>query len=70
MAFPLPFGRGDEARRGGGPDARDGPALGRRGTRDIYSPDLAPSPGIKVPTRDFRPVRGPAPRRDGAIGGP
>jgi error-prone DNA polymerase len=36
--FPLPYGRGDEARHGGGPDSRE------RGTRG----------GIKVPTRDFR----------------
>lgn len=55
-AFPLPAGRGDEARRGGGPDARDGPALGARGLRDIYVPELiepAATP-IRVSTRDFR----------------
>lgn len=47
----IPTGRGDEAKRGGGPDERD--ALGRR-PRDIYIPDLRLGSGIKVPTRDFR----------------
>ena len=50
--FPLQHGRGDEAKRGGGPDARDKPVVR---PRDIYVPDgrFAPA-GIKVPTRDFR----------------
>ena len=52
-AFPLPAGRGDEARRDSTPASR-----GRKivGSRDIYVPDLriAASNGIKVPTRDFR----------------
>ncbi|WP_428535569.1 error-prone DNA polymerase [Rhodopila sp.] len=52
-AFPLPAGRGDEARRDSTPDPR-----GRKivGSRDIYVPDLriAAGNGIKVPTRDFR----------------
>ena len=51
-AFPLPHGRGDEARGGAGPDARAG-ALGRR-AREIYIPDLRLGSGIKIPTRDFR----------------
>jgi error-prone DNA polymerase len=51
--FPLPHGRGDEARAGGGPDRRSEPALGRK-PRDIYIPDLGLDSGIKVPTRDFR----------------
>jgi error-prone DNA polymerase len=50
-AFPLPHGRGDEAKGGGGPDQRDD--LGRK-PRDIYIPDLRPGGGIKVKTRDFR----------------
>ena len=37
--FPLPHGRGDEARKGSGGDARDQKALGRP-ARDIYIPDL------------------------------
>jgi error-prone DNA polymerase len=49
--FPLPRGRGDEARHGGGPDPRD--ALARK-VRDIYIPDLRLGSGIKVPTRDFK----------------
>jgi len=49
--FPLPHGRGDEARHGGGPDQRD--ALGRK-AREIYVQDLRLGSGIKVPTRDFR----------------
>jgi error-prone DNA polymerase len=50
-AFPLPHGRGDEAKGGGGPDQRE--ALGRK-PRDIYIPDLRFDGGIKVKTRDFR----------------
>jgi error-prone DNA polymerase len=51
--FPLPHGRGDEARSGAGPDPREQAALGRK-ARDIYIPDLRLGSGIKVPTRDFR----------------
>jgi error-prone DNA polymerase len=52
QAFPLVCGRGDEARRGGGPDQRD--ALGRK-PRDIYIPDLRIEGGtIPIKTRDFR----------------
>jgi error-prone DNA polymerase len=49
--FPLPHGRGDEARHGSQPDSRDRPR-----PRDIYLPDLdiRTGKGIKVPTRDFR----------------
>jgi error-prone DNA polymerase len=50
-AFPLPHGRGDEAKNGGGPDQRE---TLRTKTREIYVPDLRPGSGIKVPTRDFR----------------
>ncbi len=51
-AFPLPHGRGDEAKHGGGPDYRD---LEPRPptVRDIYVPDLSPE-AIRVRTRDFR----------------
>ncbi len=42
--FPLPFGRGDEAKHGGGPDPRGKAPR----ARDIYVPDL------RVQTRDFR----------------
>ena len=48
----LPTGRGDEARHGGTPDARNNPRHVVK-TRDIYSPERL-STGIKVPTRDFR----------------
>ncbi len=48
--FPLPHGRGDEARSGAGPDPRG--ELGRR-ARDIYIPDLHID-SIRVKTRDFR----------------
>jgi error-prone DNA polymerase len=50
-AFPLPHGRGDEAKGGGGPDQRE--ALGRK-PRDIYIPDLHIDSGLKIKTRDFR----------------
>ncbi|MDQ4136551.1 MAG: OB-fold nucleic acid binding domain-containing protein, partial [Pseudomonadota bacterium] len=50
-AFPLPHGRDDEAKHGGGPDARD--ALGRK-PRDIYVPDIKSGEGIRIRTRDFR----------------
>jgi error-prone DNA polymerase len=49
-AFPVPHGRGDEAKSGGGPDPRD--TLGRK-AREIYVPDLHID-RIKVKTRDFR----------------
>jgi error-prone DNA polymerase len=57
--FPLPFGRGDEARHGGGPDQRDPGQRdpGQReipASRDIYVKDRRFAKGIKVPTRDFR----------------
>jgi error-prone DNA polymerase len=48
--FPLPHGRGDEAKSGGGPDPRE--ALSRK-PRDIYVPDRHIDT-IKVKTRDFR----------------
>jgi error-prone DNA polymerase len=51
-AFPLPNGRGDEARHGGGADQRHIKGLGKR-PRDIYIPDLHIDT-IKVKTRDFR----------------
>ncbi len=57
--FPLRTGRGDEAKHGGSPDARDGPPPGWR-ARDIYCPEVSTvsasgdGPGIKVRTRDFR----------------
>jgi error-prone DNA polymerase len=49
-AFPLPHGRGDEARGGGGPGERP---LGRK-ARDIFIPDLRIDTGIRIKTRDFR----------------
>jgi error-prone DNA polymerase len=52
-AFPMPYGRGDEAKHGGAPDPRE-----KRlpPGRDIYVRDLRLpfGQGIKVPTRDFR----------------
>ncbi|MBV9653690.1 MAG: error-prone DNA polymerase [Acetobacteraceae bacterium] len=45
-------GRGDEAKHGAGPDARD--RSGNVRVRDIFIPDLRLGSGIKVPTRDFR----------------
>ncbi len=48
--FTPATGRGDEARWGGTPDARQNP---KHKPRDIYSPERL-STGIKVPTRDFR----------------
>ena len=52
--FPLPHGRGDQVRDGGGfsPDQRDLPPRAHR-TRDIYIPDLHID-SIKMKTRDFR----------------
>jgi error-prone DNA polymerase len=49
-AFPVPSGRGDEVRTGGGVDQR---GLGRK-PRDIYIPDLRFDGEVKVKTRDFR----------------
>ncbi len=48
--FPLPQGRGDEAKTGGGRDPRE--ALGRK-PRDIYIPDRHIDT-VKAKTRDFR----------------
>ncbi len=48
--MPMQTGRGDEARHGGTPDARNNP---RHKPRDIYCPERL-SRGIKVETRDFR----------------
>ena len=50
-AFPLPHGRGDQVKGGGGPDPRELPPKGLR-TRDIYTPDLHIDT-IKVKTRNF-----------------
>lgn len=49
--FPLPHGRGDQVKHGGGPDPRDGtkPALQ---ARDIYIPDLHIDT-LKVKARNF-----------------
>jgi error-prone DNA polymerase len=49
-AFPLPCGRGDQAKTGGGPDPRE--TLGRK-AREIYVPDRHID-RIKVKPRDFR----------------
>ncbi len=51
--FPLPHGRGDEAKHGSTPDSRDKKVVG---SRDIYVRDLdiRGAKAIKVPTRDFR----------------
>ena len=49
--FPLPHGRGDEAKHCSGPDPRG--ALGRK-PRDIYIPNLRNEAAINVKTRDFR----------------
>ncbi len=52
-AFPLPHGRGDEARGGGaGPDPRDRPPRGVK-SRDMFVPDLHIDT-LKAKTRDFR----------------
>ena len=49
--FPLPHGRGDQVKHGGGPDPRDNskPAVQ---TRDIYIPDLHIDT-LKVKSRNF-----------------
>ncbi|MEA2731809.1 MAG: error-prone polymerase [Acetobacteraceae bacterium] len=51
--FPMPHGRGDDARRDSTPDSREKKIVG---SRDIYVRDsrIVPGKGIKVPTRDFR----------------
>ena len=53
--FTPPTGRGDEARHGGTPDARQNPKHKPPLTkpRDIYCPERT-STGLKVQTRDFR----------------
>jgi error-prone DNA polymerase len=51
--LPVPHGRGDEAKHGGGSDQRTADGLGRK-PRDIYIPNLRLGSGIKVPTRNFR----------------
>jgi len=51
-AFPLPHGRGDEAKHGGGPDYRDLDPRPPK-VRDIYIPDLSLE-AIRLRTRDFR----------------
>ena len=60
-AFPVPYGRGDEARHAGATDPRQKKMPAIRdipGIRDIYVRDLhianKVQKGIKVPTRDFR----------------
>jgi error-prone DNA polymerase len=49
-AFPMPHGRGDDARRDSMPDPRESKIPG---SRDIHVGNLS-GKGIKVPTRDFR----------------
>jgi error-prone DNA polymerase len=51
--FPMPHGRGDDARRDSTPDSREKKIVG---SRDIHVRDsrIVPGKGIKVPTRDFR----------------
>lgn len=49
--FPLPYGRGDEAKNGGGPDPRDNPKPAVQ-ARDIYIPDLHIDT-LKVKSRNF-----------------
>ncbi len=44
-AFLVPLGRGDEAKHGGGPDAREVGGLGRK-PRDVYFPDLLTLAGV------------------------
>jgi error-prone DNA polymerase len=50
--FPLVYGRGDEASRGGGSDTREAQALPPK-PRDIYVPDLHIDT-LKVKARNFR----------------
>ncbi|MDR6667974.1 error-prone DNA polymerase [Rhizobium sp. 1399] len=49
--FPLPHGRGDQVKHGGGPDPRDNPKPAVQ-TRDIYVPDLHIDT-LKVKSRNF-----------------
>jgi error-prone DNA polymerase len=51
--FPMPHGRGDEARHGTTPDSRETKLVD---SRDIHVRDFrnGSGKGIKVPTRDFR----------------
>jgi error-prone DNA polymerase len=53
VAFALPAGRGDEAKRGSSADPREANALGRR-PRDIYTPDIRRDAGIRLKPRNFR----------------
>ncbi len=48
--FPLPHGRGDEAKTGGGPDPRESAV---RKARDIYVPDRHIDT-LKMKARNFR----------------
>ncbi len=54
--FPIQHGRGDGATHPAGRDPRSGPGAGPGGrtVRDIFPPEVRPSVGIKVLTRDFR----------------
>lgn len=49
--FPLPHGRGDQVKHGGGPDPRDNPKPAVQ-ARDIYIPDLHIDT-LKVKSRNF-----------------
>jgi error-prone DNA polymerase len=49
--FPLPHGRGDQVKHGGGPDPRDNPKPAVQ-ARDIYVPDLHIDT-LKVKSRNF-----------------
>jgi error-prone DNA polymerase len=49
--LPLPAGRGDEVKGDGGPDPL---VTGECRPRDVLVPTLPTTPGIRVPTRDFR----------------
>jgi error-prone DNA polymerase len=50
-SFPLPHGRGDQVKHGGGPDPRDNPKPAVQ-ARDIYIPDLHIDT-LKVKSRNF-----------------
>ncbi|MBP1887042.1 DNA polymerase III alpha subunit [Ensifer mexicanus] len=50
-AFPMPHGRGDQVKHGGGPDPRDNPKPAVQ-ARDIYVPDLHIDT-LKVKSRNF-----------------
>ncbi|UTV41794.1 error-prone DNA polymerase (plasmid) [Ensifer adhaerens] len=50
-AFPVPHGRGDQVRHGGGPEPRDNPKPAVQ-ARDIYIPDLHIDT-LKVKSRNF-----------------